>query len=317
MRRRAWLSDTQFLDANSAANLIPGPNSTEVAMHVGRLRSGPGGLVAAGVCFIAPAFVMVCALAWAYVEYGALPQVQAVAYGAKPAALAMIALAVVQFARTAWSSVATALAGLAAFGLALAGVPELFTIFGMGLAGLTLRSALVRAVPLVELTLVFLKLGCVVFGSGYVLLAWLRADIVGRGWVTEAQLVDAVAAGQLTPGPLFTTATFLGYLIAGFPGAALATVGIFLPAFVLVAITGRWIERMRASARAGAFLDFANAAAVGVMLLVTWDLGRAAIMDLPAAIIAVVALFAVWRLRVNGAFVMLAAVAAGLLLRGL
>jgi chromate transporter len=335
VRRRRWLSDAEFLDLVGATNLIPGPNSTELAIHLGYRRAGAWGLVLAGASFIVPAFLTVLACAWAYVRYGALPEVQAALYGAKPAILAVVVHALWRLGRTALKDAATVVAATAAVALAFAGVHELLLLAagGLGLclvrglrppgalwAGAGLAAAGPTAVPfdLATLFFTFLKIGSVLFGSGYVLLAFLRADFVVRlGWLTEAQLLDAVAVGQVTPGPVFTTATFVGYLLGGGVGAVVATVGIFLPAFVFVAATHPLVPRMRRSAVASAFLDGVNAVSLALMAAVTWHLGTASVVDAPTAVLAAVALAVVAQGHVNSAVVLVACAGVGLLVRAL
>ncbi len=302
VRRRGWLSHDELLDLVGAANLVPGPNSTEVAIHVGYKRAGWLGLVAAGVAFIAPAALATTALAWGYVTYGSLPQVAGMLRGVKPVIVAIVADAMWRFARTAAKDTRLGVIGfVSAIAVAL-GVAELAVLAASGGVAMLTRARgkgvragdgalLVASAPLSAaaaagsasiggLFLMFLKIGAVLFGSGYVLLAFLRADLVERrGWLTEGQLLDAVAAGQITPGPLFTTATFVGYLLHGGAGAAVATVGIFLPAFVFVALSGPLVPRLRKSAAAGAFLDGVNVASVALMVVVTVALAREAFVD--------------------------------------
>jgi chromate transporter len=274
VRRRAWLTREQFLDLVGAAGLIPGPSSTEVAIYIGYRRAGWRGLLVAGLCFILPAALMVTAIAWAYVRYGRLPAVGGTLYGVKAVIIAIVAQALVAFGRTAIKSGWLVVLGVAAAVATALGASPVSVFLAAGVlsaatslrphAGLTaliwpgpLGASAVAASPpvLAKLFLVFLKIGAIVFGSGYVLLAFLRADLVeGTHWLAEPQLIDAVAVGQITPGPVFTTATFIGYVIAGVPGAVAATIGIFLPSFVLVAVSGPLIPRMRRSRVAGAFL---------------------------------------------------------------
>ena len=284
--RRHWMSRESFLDLVGACNLLPGPSSTQVAMALGYTRLGWLGLAAAGVCFITPAALATLVLAWVYVRYGSLPQVQGLLYGAKPAMVALIAQAVWKLGGTALKNMWLAAAGAACFAAALLGAAPLAVLLvcggvmlavawarrtrsgAMGLAFLPMGvgGAGASGVGMMPLVLVFLKLGVVVFGSGYVLLAFLQADLVDRlHWVTQGQLLDAVTAGQMTPGPLFATATFLGYLIDGWGGAAAATAAIFLPSFVLAGLAAMLAGRIRRSALAGAFLDGVNVAAVAVM----------------------------------------------------
>ncbi|HEX5387901.1 MAG TPA: chromate efflux transporter [Gemmatimonadales bacterium] len=319
VRRRRWLSREQFLDYLGATNLIPGPNSTELAIHIGHARAGWPGLLVAGACFILPAALIVTAVAWIYVRFGSLPAAAGILYGVKPVVIAVVLQALWRLGRTAVRSrelaalgvgavIATALgvnelAVLAAAGLVMAvargiardgrgRLPAMHGITGTaggagaaaGAATATVTAAVAATAAgpgtLTGLFVVFVKIGAVLFGSGYVLLAFLRADLVERlRWLTERQLLDAVAVGQVTPGPVFTTATFVGYLLAGPGGAAVATVGIFLPAFVFVALSGPLIPRLRRSPLAGAVLDGVNVASLALMAVVTWQLGRAAIVD--------------------------------------
>jgi len=336
VRRRKWLSEAEFLDLVGAVNLIPGPNSTELAIHLGYRRAGWAGLWLAGACFILPAFLAVLGCAWAYVRYGSLPQVTSALYGAKPAILAVVALALWSLGRTALKDVATA--GLAAGVLVLwmRGVHELVLLAASGLlvgaaragwragAVLALAPGVAAAaagtpVPfhLATLFLTFLKVGSVLFGSGYVLLAFLHADFVVRlGWLTEAQLLDAVAVGQVTPGPVFTTATFVGYLLDGPRGASVATVGIFLPAFVFVALSHPVVPRLRRSPLASGFLDGVNAASWALMAGVGLHLARGSVVDGLTAVLAGLSLWLAWH-RVNTAFLVVGAALVGILSRGL
>lgn len=296
VERRPWLTDGQLVDLVGITNLIPGPNSTEMAMHVGRLRAGGAGLVVAGLAFIVPAVAIVLVLAWAYVSFGQTPTGEALLYGIKPVIIAIVVVALVAFARTALRGPLRLAVGMAVAALWLIGVNELVLLATGALivAGVRLgthhpwaalgivlpATAAVASVNLLTLAGVFLKAGALLYGSGYVLLAFLRGDLVERlGWLTDAQLLDAVAIGQLTPGPLFTTATFIGYVLAGVPGALVATVAIFLPAFVFVAIIGPLADRIRDRPLTSALLDGVNAAAIGLMAAVTVQLGVEAIRD--------------------------------------
>ena len=298
VERRRWLTDAHLVDLIGITNLIPGPNSTEMAMLVGRLRAGRAGLVAAGLAFILPAAAIVLALAWAYVTFGATPTGEALLYGIKPVVVAIVAVALVAFARTALTgplrlgvAVAVALLWvlgvnelvLLAAGAVMVAVARLGTGHPWVAIGVALPVAGVSAaasVNLLTLGAVFLKAGALLYGSGYVLLAFLRGDLVDRlGWLTDAQLLDAVAIGQVTPGPLFTTATFLGYVLAGFPGAVVATIAIFLPAFIFVALIGPIADRLRDRPLTAALLDGVNAAAIGLMAAVSVQLGAPAVRD--------------------------------------
>ena len=336
VRRRQWLSRDKFLDLLGASNLIPGPSSSELAIHIGYLRAGWPGLLVAGSCFILPATIIVGVLAWFYVRFGALPAVSAVLYGVKPVVIAVILQALWGLGRTAVKSAFLAMAGAASVLLAFLGVHPLLLLVMAGCAAglrqlrtprLSLSEFTFSAAPatlagttsafsFTSLFFVFLKLGAVVFGSGYVLLAFLRADlVVHRGWLRDTQLLDAVAVGQVTPGPVFTTATFIGYLLGGTRGAALATFGIFLPAFLLVAVSGPLLPHIRKSKISGAFLDGVNVASLALMAAVTWQLGRASLVDVTTVLLAVASLVALWRLRWNSAWLVLMGALAGVLAR--
>ena len=348
VRRRKWLSREKFLDLLGASNLIPGPSSSELAIHIGYLRAGWLGLVVGGLCFIFPAAILVAGIAWAYVRFGYLPEVSALLYGVKPVVVAVILQALWGLGRTAVKSSLLAAAGVICVALSFWGVNSLLILAATGasvacaeafLGGhikhrldgrgaflLLLRSVRLKLTKLLSIAgtgtaaaaapslapgmwalfLVFLKIGSVVFGSGYVLLAFLRTDlVVHRAWVTDAQLVDAVAIGQVTPGPVFTTATFLGYLLRGPVGAAVATIGIFLPAFLLVAVSGPLVPYIRRSATAGAFLDGVNVASLALMAAVSYQLGRAAIVDWVTVGLAIAGAILLLRFRINSAWLVL------------
>jgi chromate transporter len=321
VRRREWLTRQEFLDLVGAASLIPGPSSTEVAIYVGYRRAGWRGLLLAGACFILPAAVMVTLLAALYEHSGKLPAVGAALYAVKAVIIAVVVQALVGFARTAIKGPALLVLGLAAAAACFAGLPPLAVLAAAGVLAMAARAASragdrailpVTAASMAKVFALFLKIGSIVFGSGYVLLAFLRDDLVTRThWLTEGQLVDAVAVGQVTPGPVFTTATFVGYLLGGVPGAIAATVGIFLPSFVLVAASGPLIPRLRRSPWAGAFLDGVNVASLALMAVVTVQLARAAIVDGITAALAVVAAVLLLRWRVNSAWLVLGAAVIG------
>ena len=334
--RRRWLNDQEFLDLLGATNLIPGPNSTEMAIHLGHRRAGWPGLIAAGLGFILPATGIVLALAWAYVTYGATPQATALLYGVQPVIIAVVGQALWELGRKAIKDRLTAGIGALTVGLYAAGVGELPLLFGAALAALLLRQGPARLrrpvafllpphlLPLTAhsasapagfnlplLFWLFLKIGSVLYGSGYVLLAFLRADFVERlGWLTDRQLLDAVAIGQVTPGPVFTTATFIGYVLGG---ALLATLGIFLPAFVFVAISAPFLARLRGSAAAGALLDGVNVASLALMAAVTLRLGESALVDPLTWGLALAAGGLLLRFRVNATWLVLGGAAIGLL----
>ena len=327
VRRRRWLSDAEFTDLIAAVNLIPGPNSTELAIHIGRRQAGLAGLGVAGICFIMPAAAIVAMLASLYVEYGRTPDARALLAGISPVIIAVIVHATYQLGTTALKSAWLWMIGAAAIALSIFGINELAILLGAGLAMLaaqggrralsivmvaggstvSLAAASTASVSLAKLTLFFLKVGSVLFGSGYVLLAFLRADLVDRwGWLTERQLLDAIAVGQFTPGPVFTTATFVGYVLAGWPGAALSTVAIFLPAFVFVWITHPFIARMRASPRVGAFLDGVVAASLGLMAAVAIVMARSTLTSPLWIAVAVVSFLALSIWRINSAWLVIA-----------
>lgn len=343
VRRRRWLRREHFLDLLGATNLIPGPNSTEMAIHVGYVRAGWRGLLAGGACFILPATLIVLALAAAYQRWGQLPEAGWLLYGVKPVVIAIVVQALWGLARQALAAPLPLALALGVLVLALRGVNEVALLFaaafglplaqmairggaraGRLLAALPVAGALGGATPgavagvpgagasLTALTLIFLKVGAILFGSGYVLLAFLRSDLVERtGWLTDAQLLDAVAVGQVTPGPVLTTATFVGYLVAGVPGALLATVAIFLPSFVFVALSSPLVPRLRRSPAAAGFLDGANAASVALMGAVSWQLGQAAIVDWLTAGLALGAAVLGFATRLNSAWVVAGGAAAG------
>ena len=342
VERRGWLTDTEFLDLLAATHLIPGPNSTEMAIHVGYKRAGLPGLLVAGSCFILPPFLIVVGIAWAYVRYGDTPQVGWLMYGVSPVIIAIVAQALWKLGRSAVKGPATALIGVLSIGLALAGFNELALLALAGIVMLVTRlghpgiltgmlialsaggtvlaqttSAVDVPVTLTRLTLFFLKVGSILFGSGYVLLAFLRADLTDRwGWLTDQQLIDAVTVGQVTPGPVFTTATFIGYLLGGWIGATLATIGIFAPGFLFVAVSQPLIPKLRASAITGALLDGVVVASLGLMAAVTWHLARSAIVDVPTLGLAVVASVILLTLRPNSAWLVLSGAVVGWILQG-
>jgi len=361
VRKHQWVTHEEFLDLLGAANLIPGPNSTELAIHLGYRRAGWPGLVVAGVCFIAPAMGIVLALAWVYTRYGALPEIAQLLVGVKPVIVAVIAQALWNLARTAVKSRWLLLLAVLSLVASLAGVHELLVLAAAGLLALVaqrVRTQLDRRVPpaasallplslspspspslpgspslplalsgaagasaiaaapgLLPIFLFFLKVGSVLFGSGYVLLAFLRADLVVRWhWLTDRQLLDAIAVGQITPGPVFTTATFIGYLLHGASGGLTATLGIFLPAFVFVALSAPLLPRLRRSPTAAALLDGVNVASLALMAGVTWFLARSAIASWPTLALALASLVLLIRFRVSSVWLLLAGALLGLVL---
>ncbi len=333
VRRRKWIDEQGFLDFVGAANLIPGPNSTELAMYLGQHRAGRRGLIAAGAGFTLPAFTIVLLLSIAYARYGATPQGTGILAAVKPVVVAVIAYALWTLGRRAVKGWLTAAIGLAAFAVYFAaGWGELAVIVlgglcaalalnyrrllgRIGLPALAFLPLGVQSGSLNEvwrLFLTFAKIGAVLYGTGYVLIAFLYGEFVDTGILTQQQLMDAVAIGQVTPGPLFTTATFIGYQLAGLPGAIAATVGIFLPSFVFVVISSPWIPRMRSSPWLGAFLDGVNVSALALMGGVTLRLARVAVVDVLGVILALVSAVLLIRFRVSAIWLVLAGVAIGL-----
>jgi len=350
VRRHRWLSREKFLDLLGAASLIPGPSSTELAIYIGFLHAGWLGLVLAGICFIMPAAIIVTTLAWLYVQFGSLPQTISILYGIKPVVVAVILQALWGLGRSALKTRFLAVICLVSFAVSFLGINPLTILIGAGsVVGICnwigrLRDGkrssigslaiLLMVLPLAflvqtvaawtsrihfslnltSLFLVFLKIGSVVFGSGYVLLAFLRSDlVVNLHWLSDSQLLDAVIVGQVTPGPVFTTATFIGYLLFGLPGAFVATVGIFLPAFLLVAISGPLVSRIRQSLVAASFLDGVIVGSLALMAYVTYELGRSTLIDLITVTWAIVCSLLLIRFRVNSAWLVLTGAAIGFL----
>ncbi len=331
VRKRQWITEADFLDRLAAASLIPGPSSTEVAIFIGQSKRGWAGLLVGGCCFILPAAILVTLIAAVYARYGSLPQVAGILYGIKAAVIAIILQALWSLSHTAIKTKLLAAIGVIALVLNVCGVAPLIVLVIAGIAACgavgfkkrgavmgwaipsfgrsgilfgTAVAAMTAPVSLLRLFLSFLKIGAVVFGSGYVLLAFLRTEFIQNlHWLTEKQLIDAVAVGQFTPGPLFTTATFIGYLVGGITGAVVSTIAIFLPGFVLVASSGPLIPKLRRSAIASAFLDGVVVGSLALMAVVAWQLGRAAIIDWRTVCILIASAVLVIRFRVNSAWV--------------
>lgn len=334
--RRGWLKREHFLDLVGATNLIPGPNSTEMTMHIGYERAGKLGLAVAGTAFIAPAAAITALLAWFYTKYGTLPQVQPFLWAVKPAVLAIILSAVWRLGRSAVKNWRLAVLGLLALVAVLVGVDEVVVLLTGGALGVIARAiyrgrrnlwmffpfsglwaspSVVQGttrVALPQLALFFLKVGATLYGSGYVLVAYLQGGLVeGNGWLTQEQLLDAIAMGQFTPGPVLTTATFVGYLLGDLPGAVVATTAIFLPSFLFVLVLNPLIPRMRGSPWLSAFLDAINVSAVGLMAAVLLLLGRETLIDPPAVFIALAAAVAVLRFEFSPVWIVLASAGLG------
>ena len=336
VKRRKWMDDESFLDLLGATHLIPGPNSTEMAIHTGFVRAGWMGLIVGGASFILPAMLIVLSLAWAYVSFGSTPQATWIFYGIKPVVIAIIAQALWDLGRKAVKDLTTAAAGLAIIILYFLGINEIVLLIGGGLLVMLVKNAkrlnrqtlpmlslfAAPAVPLMAvkmfslplLFLIFLKIGSVLYGSGYVLLAYLRADFITRlGWLTDKQLLDAIAIGQVTPGPVLTTATFIGFILGGVKGALLATLGIFLPSFIFVAVKNPLIPRIRKSSWASGLLDGVNVASMGLIAAVTWQLGRASLIDPLTVMIALVSLILLMKFKINSTWLIAGGALVGLL----
>jgi chromate transporter len=331
VRKRKWLDDQEFLDLVGATNLIPGPNATEMATHLGLLRAGWRGFLVAGVLFTIPGVLATISLAWAYVQYGSLPSVGWVLYGIKPVVIAIIIQALWDLGRKAVKGWITALAGVAVVALYLLGINEIALLFAGAVAVMLIYTgkrflkgavSAVVAMPLLKvpmaaanivlfsqatLFLSFLKIGAVLYGSGYVLVAFVRSEFVTRlGWITNQQLLDAIAVGQATPGPVFSSSAFVGYLVGSWQGAFVAALGIFLPSFAFVALLSRILSWAKKSSLARSFLDGVNVASLGLMAAVTWELGRAGIVDFFTITLAVASLILVLRFRINSVWLILA-----------
>ena len=350
VERRQWISDERFLDLLGIINLIPGPNSTELAIYLGYLRAGWPGLIIGGICFIGPAMLIVLALAWLYVRYGSLPQAGWLFYGIKPVVIAIIAQALWGLSRKVLKGAIPILLALLVMACYLLGVNGLALLVASGVLFALLRwfqrqrkektlatllpfsmgslrqwwhplmtapsSLALTAVPvsLPALFLTFLKIGAILYGSGYVLLAFLRSDFVqGLGWLTDKQLLDAVAVGQFTPGPVFTTATFVGYLVASWQGALVATLAIFLPSFVFIAIIHPLAATLRRSPWTSAILDGVNIAALALMGGVMLQLGQSALIDPLTWLMALVTFVILLRFQLNSAWLILAGALVGVL----
>ncbi|MBU7577830.1 MAG: chromate efflux transporter [Flavihumibacter sp.] len=334
VRKRNWMTAQHFLDLVGATNLIPGPNSTEMTMHCGFERAGWKGLVVAGVCFIVPAVLITGLLAWAYQRYGQLPEVAPFIYGIKPAVLSVVLAVMISLGKKAVKNRQLALLGILALIAVLAGMHEIYVLFGAGAIGILLHYAqsnrllkgflpipllqVVQEVPALmngKIFWIFLKIGSILYGSGYVLFAFLDAELVSTGWLSKQVLVDAIAVGQFTPGPVFSAATFIGWQLGGFGGAVAATVGIFLPSFLFVALLQRLLPFLRKSPVMAAFLDTVNVVSVAIILAVLIEMGQQTISDWRMIVIAAAGfLVSFFYPRVNSAFIVLGGALLGYIL---
>ncbi len=312
VNRRKWIDRQHFLDLLGATNLIPGPNSTEMTMHCGHERAGFAGLIVAGLSFILPAVLITSGFAWLYVEYGHLPAIEPYIFGIKPAVLAIIASAIISLGKKAVKGRETAILGVLVLAAGIAGVNEITALLIAGITGtlyfylknnrkeklssliplmaVPAVSSAVSGISALGLFWVFLKIGAVLYGSGYVLFAYIDAELVTRGWLNHEQLMDAIAVGQFTPGPILSTVTFIGYMLGGIPGAVAATAGAFLPSFLFVLILNPWIPRMRRSKIMGWFLDSVNVASIAVMASVLFVMTLSTVTDWRAALITLISL---------------------------
>lgn len=335
VHRKEWLAKDKFLDLLGATNLIPGPNSTELAIYIGYNQAGWRGLLTAGLCFILPAVLIVSFIARFYVIYGNLPAVSGILYGIKPVIIAIIIKAIWNLSKTALKNRILIVLSILAIILNFLGLNELIVLFGVGIlmvlkqllsknniknnlkiltflplnvASLsTLNTINTHSHSLYLLFLIFLKIGAVLYGSGYVLLAFLQADLVEHfGWLTQRQLLDAITVGQITPGPVFTTATFIGYILNGWKGALVATIGIFLPSFLFVGATGPFIPKLRKSKLLSAFLDGVNASAVSLMLVVTLKLMGEAFIDPVTIILGLISAYLLFFTSLNSTWLIIA-----------
>ena len=325
--KKKWMSEQHFLDLLGATNLIPGPNSTEMAIHIGYDKGGWKGLIFAGLCFILPAVFITGIFAWLYQQYGQLPEVQPFIYGIKPAIIAIIIGAVFPLAKKSVKSTFLAVVGILVLVLALFGLSEIYLMFGAGLVAMALyylqdtKNTLQSFIPLAFLQIaqspllsetntklfwIFLKIGAILYGSGYVLFAFLDTELVATGLLTRQQLMDAIAVGQFTPGPVFSSVTFIGYQINGLSGAVISTIAIFLPSFILVALLNPLMKKMRQSKGLSIFLDAVNVASVAIIAAICLTIGKETITDWRTILIAMISAIVVFKFKkINSAFVVI------------
>lgn len=339
VRKRGWLDHEHFLDLLATTNLIPGPNATEMAVHIGYVRAGYPGLIAAGIAFIFPAFAITLLLSWVYVQYSALPEATSLFYGVHPVILSVILVATYRLGKAALKGMTQIALGIVTLAAAMLGVNEVILLLAAGLAGILFyarpawmnrKPPLVMFLPwlpaiasilkgtgwledrLVQLFLFFLKVGALIFGSGMVLFAFIQQDIVERlGWLSQQQLIDAIAIGQMTPGPVLSSATFIGYLVSGWEGAVVATIAVFLPSFIIIVLIGPLIYRVRRSPTAQAFLRGVNAAVVALILVVSLALFQSAIVDGWTFLLMIAGIVALLRFRIDSFWLVLAGAVAG------
>lgn len=334
VKKRKWITQEHFLDLIGATNIIPGPNSTEMTMHCGYERAGWKGLITAGVSFIIPAVIITGILAWFYQEYSHLPNVSPFLYGIKPAVIAIIINAAYKLGKKALKTIELGILGISTLVVCLLGVNEIIALFGCGLVGLliyflkNIKSNIHNFIPLflvesvspvkienLKILLTFLKLGAILYGSGYVLFAFLDTELVANGWLTRQQLIDAVAIGQFTPGPVLSTATFIGWQMNGLIGSLAATIGIFLPSFIFVTILNPLIPKMRKSKIISSFLDAVNIAAVALIIAVCFQMGKETLTDWRMIAIALMSLIVVFVFKkLNSAYIVTAGAIVGYLL---
>ena len=335
--KRKWLTEQHFLDLIGATNLIPGPNSTEMAIHIGQERGGWKGLIVAGFCFIMPAVLITGCFAWLYKSYGQLPQVQPFIYGIKPAIIAVILAAIYPLTKKSLQTIELGIIGICALVLSFTGFSEVLILFGagfiaMGLAAIRLKryNTTASLFPLlvpqgnnhgflspvnIKLFLSFLKIGAILYGSGYVLFAFLDSELVAKGIISRQQLIDAIAVGQFTPGPVFSSVTFIGYQVNGISGAIISTIGIFIPSFLFVALLNPLVRKMRESKLFAAFLNAVNVASIALIIMVCYQLGKDSIINWQTIAIAVCSAFILFRFKgVNSAFIILGGSLSGYLL---
>lgn len=326
--KKKWLTEQHFLDLIGATNLIPGPNSTEMAIHIGHEKAGWKGLIVAGICFIFPAVIITGFFAWLYKEYGQIPEIKPFLYGIKPAIIAIILSAIFPLAKKSLKTIQLGIIGGIILLLSLLNYNEIILMFGAGIIALLIyylkqntNKSINTFLPLtllqvsntniisatnLNLFLIFLKIGAILYGSGYVLFAFLDAELVETGLLSRTQLIDAIAVGQFTPGPVFSSVTFIGYQINGLPGAIISTIAIFLPSFIFVALLNPLVKKMRNSKMFSTFLDAVNVASIAIIISICLEMGKETIIDWRTILIAFLSIIITFNYRkINSAFVVL------------